>query len=134
MHMQRLAITSICAIALLSGCAKPGVPGVAGGGGSGPPIKLPCPGKDVKIPDIHIGTGETTVHFVADGNCKVTKFIFIGNGHDPPPGFKQHSNPPSASIDYHYDGRTPIPPETGWVFIYVNDDPNDGNGSGVIKN
>ena len=124
--MHQLAITGFCAIALLSGCSKSGVPVAAG-----PPISLPCPGKDVKIPDTQIGTSATDVHFVANGNCKVTKFIFIGNGHDPPPGFTQRTYPPSATILYHYDGQTPIP-QGGYVFIYVNDDPKDGNGSGVI--
>src|SRR5215469_4052547 len=126
--MRRLAITGFCAIALLSGCSESGAPV-----GAGPPVKLPCPGKDVKIPDTPIGTSATDVHFVANGNCKVTKFIFIGNGHDPPPGFTQKTNPPSATILYHYDGRTPIP-DAGYLFIYVNDDPKDGNGSGIIKN
>jgi hypothetical protein len=73
-----------------------------------------------------------TVHFVADGTCKVTKFIFIGNGHDPPPGFTQRTFPPSATIDYHFSGGTI--PEAGYYFTYVNDDPNDGNGGGVVKN
>jgi hypothetical protein len=123
--MRRLATTGFCAVVLLSGCT-------GGGVGDGPPIMLPCPGKDVKIPDTAIGKSATTVHFVAKGNCKVTKFIFIGNGHDPPPGFTQKTNPPSATILYRYDGKTPIP-LAGYVYIYVNDDPQDGNGSGVIK-
>ena len=96
---------------------------------------LPCPGKNVNIiPEIHIGTGKTTVQWVANGTCKVTKFIFIGNGHDPPPGFTQRTNPPSATILYDYDGKTPISDPNGYKFIYVNDDPKDGNGSGVVKN
>ena len=132
--MRRLAITGLCAIALLSGCAKPGVPNVAQGGGSDPPVHLPCPGKDKNILETKIsGMGATTVHFVVNGTCKITKFIFVGNGHDPPPGFKQKPPyPPSASVDYDYDGKTPIP-AAGYWFYYVNDDPEDGNGSGIIK-
>jgi hypothetical protein len=133
--MRRLTITGLCALALLSGRTSGGVTsgGVTSGGvASGPPVKLPCSGKDKKLPDTHIGTGATTVHFVADGTCKVTKFIFIGNGHDPPPGFTQRTFPPSATIDYHFSGGTI--PEAGYYFTYVNDDPNDGNGGGVVKN
>ena len=128
--MRRLAITGFCAIALLAACAQQGVPV-----GAGPPIMLPCPGKNQGIGVIHIpiGTGPTIVQWVANGTCKVTKFIFIGNGHDPPPGFTQQTYPPSATILYDYNGQAGIP-TTGYYYYYVNDDPKDGNGSGIIKN
>ena len=135
MHMRRLAITGLCAIALLSGCAKPGVPNVAQGGGSDPPVHLPCPGKDAPIAATKVsgtGPGPITVHWVVNGTCKLKKFIFVGQGHDQPPGFTQKTYPPSASVDYEYDGTTPIP-AAGYWFYYVNDDPEDGNGSGIIK-
>jgi len=133
--MRRLAITSLCAIALLSGCAKPGVSNVAQGGGSDPPVHLPCPGKDKNIPETKVsGTGPApiTVHWVVNGTCKLKKFMFVGQGQDPPPGFKQKTYPPGDSVDYEYDGHTTIP-APGYWFYYVNDDPADGNGSGIIK-
>ena len=131
-HMRRLAINGLCAIALLSGCAKPGVPDVAQGGGSDPPVHLPCPGKNVPVPATKVsGMGKTTVHWVVNGTCKLKKFIFVGQGQDPPPGFEQKTYPPGASVDYEYDGTTPI--LAPYLFIYVNDDPTDGNGSGIIK-
>ena len=134
--MRRLAITGFCAIALLSGCAKPGVPNVAGGGGSGPPIKLPCPDKNAKTGDHHVGTSPTTVHFQTGGNCKFTDFSFVGpDGKDPPPNFKrQPVTLPSATILYDYDAKEAIPAD-GYEFTYINDDSkSDGNGSGVVKN
>jgi len=125
--MRRLTISHFCAIALLSGCT-------GGGGGSGPPIKLPCPGKDVKTGDHHVGTSKTTIRFETGGNCKFTDFGFVGFDGKDPPGFT-HSpiTYPSTMILYGYDG-TPIP-AAGYEYTYINDDSkSDGNGSGVVKN
>lgn len=131
--MRRLTITGFCAIALLLGCT-------GGGVGSGPPIKLPCPGKDVKTGDHHVGRSKTTIHFETGGNCKFTALQF-----DPPygpiplypPGFSNRVEDSSGkTISYDYEGTPPaIPiPAAGYPFSYENDDRHDGNGSGVVKN
>jgi hypothetical protein len=133
--MKRLAITGVCAIALLSGCGGP-QPRVAGETN----IALPCKGKDVNTGEWELTKNKQTVVFHTDGRCNFTKptdFSFVGDdGKDPPPGFKRLPvTYPSATISYDYDGRpiAPKPPAVGYTFTYENDYTKDGNGSGVIK-
>ena len=142
--MRRLAITSLCAIALLSGCAP-------GGDGKKPhvtveakPVNLPCPGDNVATGDWKVidkkETQTQTLRFHTDGRCKFAKSATGGpdlqfdapNGF--PPGFSNRVVDPGGtmiSYDYKNDG-TPIP-DTGYPFHYTNDYPQDGGGSGIIK-
>jgi hypothetical protein len=131
--MRLLAITGFCAIALLSACdgAQVGPGGTAVGEPKRNDITLPCPGKNVDTHDWKVDTSDHTLRFHTDGRCQFT-----------PPGLQ--FNPPNNSgfsagvensshktVSYQWDG-TPIP-ATGYPFSYTNDDPRDGNGSGVIK-
>ena len=133
--MRRLAITGLCAIALLSGCTPGGV-GAGGGIDAGrPDIWLPCPGKDVKTGDWPVGKNPT-IRFHTDSRCKFTEpdgVSFDPPNHPYPPGFSRRVVDPSGkAISYDYDPSKPIPP-AGYPFTYKNDDTQDGNGSGVIK-
>ena len=130
--MRRLAITSLCAIALLSGCGGQHPKGVGGGP---PDIGLPCKGKDLITGEWNLEKKSQTVVFHTDGRCKFTAFSFVGDdGRDPPPGFtRQPVTLPSATISYDYNGA-PITAAAGYTFTYTNDYSKDGNGSGVIKN
>ena len=127
--MRRLAITNLCAIALLSGCG-------GGGVGTATPtiITLPCPGKNVHTDGHPVHKIKQTIRFDFGGKCNFTpSFSWVGyNGKDPP-GFAPHQpiTYPTATILYDYDGSDI--PEPGYTFTYINDDPRDGNGSGVIK-
>jgi hypothetical protein len=128
--MRRLVITGFFAIALLSGCAGGGV-GV--GGGPLRDIALPCPGKNYNSGKWQVDKNvKETVRFHTDGRCKFDVQF------DPPyprypPGFSNRvANPNGEEISYSYDG-TPIP-DPGYPFTYTNDYPEDGNGSGVVKN
>ena len=130
--MRRLTIAGFCAIALLSGCGGPHPKVVAEAD-----IGLPCTGKDFDAGEWHIAKKPQVV-FHTDGRCKFSKstdFSFVGDdGRDPPPGFKRLPvTYPSATILYSYDG-TSIPSATGYKYTYTNDYPQDGNGSGVVKN
>ena len=129
--MQRVTITGVFTIALLSGCAQPAGPRVPT-----TPVNLQCHVKNKDFGEIHIGLKETDVQFLVAG-CNITKFIFVGNGHDPPPNFTETTKAGGPMVVYHYDGKNPIPdtPDTpGYKFTFVNDDKQDGNGSGVVKN
>ena len=142
--MRRVAITSLCAIALLSGCAP-------GGDGKKPhvtveakPVNLPCPGDNVPTGDWKVidkkETQTQTLRFHTDGRCKFAKSATGGpdlqfdapNGF--PPGFSNRvvdHGGTMISYDYKNDG-TPIP-DTGYPFHYTNNYPQDGGGSGIIK-
>jgi hypothetical protein len=138
--MRRLAITGFCAIALMSGCDGERV-GVdkAGAEPQKNDITLPCRGKGVDTGEWPAKIKET-LFFHTDGRCKFTYLQFKGYEQPPPdrypPGFsKRTEHAGGKTISYDYDGTTPIP-ATGYKFNYKNDDPNDpqdGNGSGVIK-
>ena len=71
-----------------------------------------------------------TIEFVTNGSCKFTSFNFTGVA----PGFsnKNPANGAGASVSYSYDG-TAIP-HGGYPFVYTTDTPEEGNGSGTIKN
>ena len=129
--MLRVAITGFCAIALLSGCGKTERQFVAGP----PEPTMPCNGNGVytgKWPAVVANVKGQKLHFHADGRCKFTDLQFDApNGF--PPGFSNRVVDPSDnSISYTYDGKQI--PDPGYTFYYENDYPQDGNGSGVIKN
>ena len=138
-HMRQLTMTGFCVIALLSGCTGGSVGTGGGVGTSGVgnepqanDITLPCRGKDVNAGDWPIKRVQQTLHFHTDGRCKFTDLHFDPPNNPQPQNFK----PPVAdaggkTISYDYDGSNI--PTTGYAFKYTNDDPNDGNGSGVIK-
>lgn len=152
--MRRLAITSLCAIALLSGCAH-------GGDGNKPhvtveakPVNLPCAGDGVKTGDWKVidkkETKTQTLRFHTDNRCKFTDLWFDDPQHptDPnnpsnpnpnnpyyPPGFSNRQPPTGGgeTISYDYkEGTKPIP-DGGYYFYYSNDYPKDGGGGGIIK-
>ena len=138
--MRRLAITSLCAIALLSGCAP-------GGDGKKPhvtveakPVNLPCPGDNVPTGDWKVIDKKETqtqkLRFHTDGRCKFTDLQFDPpNGPTPlyPPGFSNRVVAPSGTmISYDWDYKNYPIPDPGYPFTYKNDDKHDGNGSGVI--
>ena len=82
--------------------------------------------------DWPVGKSATTIYFHTDGRCKFTKLQFEPPN-DPkyPPGLSHRVDDRGGkTISYTFDGRQ-IP---GYPFSFTNDDPNDGNGSGVIKN
>lgn len=134
--MRPLSITGFCAIALLSGCTRGGV-GADGGIGAGPDIRLPCPGKDLKTGEWHIGKNRT-IRFHTDGRCKFTEpdgVSFVPPNNPYPPGFSNRVvGSGGTAISYDYDPSNPIRPAAGYPFTYKNDDTQDGNGSGVVKN
>ena len=135
--MRRVAITSLCAIALLSGCAP-------GGDGKKPhvtveakPVNLPCPGDNVATGDWKVidkkETQTQTLRFHTDGRCKFTDLHFDAPNDPYPPGFSNRVvNPGGTMISYDYSGTPPIP-DTGYPFHYTNDYGGDGGGSGIIK-
>src|SRR5215471_18038598 len=130
--MRRLAITSLCAIALLSGCSKDVGPRVVAGRGP-PDVSLPCLGKDVDTGKWKLTNknGQTVV-FHTDGRCDLSKLYFDTPDPQSPPGFsKPVVNHNDDSISYTYDGRDI--PDPGYTFHYVNDYSLDGNGIGIIK-
>ena len=136
--MRRLAITSLCAIALLSGCAP-------GGDGKKPhttveakPVNLPCPGDGQKTGKWKVidkkQTQTQTLRFHTDGRCKFTDLHFDDPNNPYPPGFSNRQPPTGGGemISYDYSGTPPIP-DAGYYFIYNNDYPQDGGGGGIIK-
>jgi hypothetical protein len=131
--MRPLNITGFCTIALLLGCGGP-QPKVVGG--PPPPPTLPCRGDKVdtgKWPVVVANIKQQKLHFHTDGRCKFTDLYFDQPNNPYPPGFSNRQPPTGGGemISYDYDG-TPIP-DPGYKFIYENDYPQDGNGSGVIK-
>lgn len=132
--MRWLATTGFCAIALLSACddARVGPGGKARGEPQSNDITLPCPGKDVNTHDWKVDTSDHTLRFHTDGRCKFT--TAPGLQFNPPnnSGFSHRVDDSGhKTVTYDYNG-TPIP-TAGYPFTYTNDDPQDGNGSGVIK-
>ena len=132
--MRRLAMPGFCAIALLSGCGGPQPKVVGRGRPERPDITLPCPGDKVDTGKWKLINKQQTFVFQTDGRCKLLPTLKF-NTPDPqyPPGFSNRVVDPSDnSISYTYDGKQI--PDLGYTFYYENDYPQDGNGSGVIKN
>jgi hypothetical protein len=133
--MRRLGITGFCAIALLSGCGETQQKVAVRGRPERPDITLPCPGMGVDTGEWKLtdNNKQQTFVFQTDGRCNLSNLQF--NTPDPqyPPGFSNRVVDPSdKSISYTYDGRKIADP--GYKFSYDNNYPQDGSGSGVVKN
>ena len=128
--MRRLAITSLCAIALLSGCAGSGPqPRVAEPGPADGHIRLPCKGKDVLTGEWDTNKSPTLV-FHTDRRCSFTKVYFDPATTDfSDPVIDQDGQTASSK---HNANAKPWPAD-GYTFKYENDYSKDGNGNGVIK-
>ncbi len=90
-------------------------------------IELPCNGD---AGTIKIRRHPDEIIFATQGACKFTSFKF--EPVDPPPGFSKGTwSSDGKTIKFDYDGKQ-MPPG-GYKFDY-DTAPDEGNGTGVIKN
>jgi hypothetical protein len=79
---------------------------------------------------------KNTIVFGTSGNCVFLSFSFVdskGNNYTPP-GFTgpDPANGAGATVSYAYDASSI--PSNGYTFRYTTDSPQQGDGSGLIKN